>query len=262
MPPPSLVGKGKGAQGKGHKGSKGSSQSVAGPAASQSSKGSGKPCKFFGSAKGCTEQCPFSHDNPNSVQPCSFKQQGKCERGDACPFRHIPWTSSEHARAYYASREKGAVELSAQRFSQLVRSGVSAPEKIGKEHVELEVLEGEVEREMQVETYGAAAVKMMEKMGYAGGGLGKDEQGRKSLVAPCVALERASQCALGLGAYSGGGRATLAERAARLADARSQKRQKVQEAGFVQHNLLSDDESSEDERLIKSRNAALKAIST
>ena len=47
-------------------------------------------------------------------------------------------------------------------------------------HVELE---GEIERDFQEETYGSNAMRMMEKMGYkAGSGLGKENQGRTSLL--------------------------------------------------------------------------------
>lgn len=205
-----------------------------------------QPCKFFGSAKGCSsEKCPFSHEEPNSVQPCSFKQRnGHCDRGDACTYRHVPWTSAEHARVHYASRETSSVEVSQQRYKQLHRDEGGEPERLAKEHVE-----GVIEREMYVEAYGSTAIRMMEKMGYtAGSGLGKEKQGNTRLVGPCLALERAAQsCVLGLGQYCGNARATAAERAARLADARAQKRLKVEETAFVQHNLLSSDESSEGE---------------
>lgn len=222
------------------------------------------PCKFFGSAKGCsTESCPFSHDFPNSVAPCSFKQKGNCEKGNACPFRHSPWQSAAHARAHYEGREVGSVEISQQRFSQLHRGGTPAPKVMGKEHVELPELETKVEQEIQEETYGSRAMRMMEKMGYkAGTGLGKDSQGRTQLVAPCLALEQAAQeSGLGLGAYAGAGRSSLAERAARMADARAHKRPRLQDGSFFQHNLLSDDESSagEDEH-IKAKDVKLFSI--
>mmetsp|Transcript_12773 Transcript_12773/g.36260 ORF Transcript_12773/g.36260 Transcript_12773/m.36260 type:complete len:249 (+) Transcript_12773:88-834(+) len=216
------------------------------------------PCKFFGSAKGCSnERCPFSHDAPNSVAPCSFKQRGQCDRGDACTFRHIPWASAEQARAHYRSRDSGAVELSKKRYLELHRDGgeASGPPKVAREHVE-----GIVAREMHVEAYGSTAVRMMEKMGYkTGAGLGKESQGATKLAGPCVALERASQsCVLGLGEYTGNARATAAERAARLAEARAKKQRRVEETAFVQHNLLSSDESSDGEdRLVKSRDIML-----
>ncbi|CAE8612242.1 unnamed protein product, partial [Polarella glacialis] len=235
------------------------------------------PCKFFGSAKGCSsEGCGFSHDNPNSVAPCSFHQKGLCERGDACTYRHAPWTSADEARRHYGTREAGAVATSVSRFKQLRReepattasasggtSTGAAASRLGKEHVELE---GEIEREFQEETYGSNALRMMEKMGYkAGGGLGKENQGRTSLVSPCLALGRASQsggpASLGFGEYTGAGRATAAERAARLADLRAQKRQKVCDgSSFVQHNLLSSDESSDGEaEHVKARDVKLAA---
>lgn len=205
-------------------------------------------CKFFGSAKGCgTEDCPFSHDFPNSVPPCTFKQNGNCEKGDACTFRHVPWASADAARAHYSARDKGTVELSTHRYKQLHRDDKKEPDKMGKEHVEVEHI---VEREMQVETYGSNAVRMMEKMGYKiGSGLGKDEQGSAKLTKPMAALEAASQntVVLGVGAYSGSAKATVAERAARMASARAQKMQRVDEGTFFVNNLLSDDESTDDE---------------
>mmetsp|Transcript_36665 Transcript_36665/g.85306 ORF Transcript_36665/g.85306 Transcript_36665/m.85306 type:complete len:117 (+) Transcript_36665:2-352(+) len=113
---------------------------------------------------------------------------------------------------------------------------------------------------MHVEAYGSTAVRMMERMGYqTGSGLGKDEQGKTKLVGPCLELERAAQsCVLGLGEYTGTAKATAAERAARLADARARKQRRVEEAAFVQHNLLSSDESSEgEESHVKSRDVLL-----
>merc|ERR1719468_364792 len=86
-------------------------------------------------------------------------------------------------------------------------------------------------------------------MGYsAGSGLGRGGQGRTKLVGPALELERASQTStLGVGNFSASARSTVAERAARLADARAKKCQRVDETSFVQHNLLSSDESSEGE---------------
>ena len=51
---------------------------------------------------------------------------------------------------------------------------------------------------------------------------------------------------------------TAAERAARLADARAKKCQKLENASFVHHNLLSSDESSDGEDPhVKSRDTEL-----
>jgi hypothetical protein len=138
------------------------------------------------------------------------------------------------------------VELSTHRYKQLHREDKKEPDKMTKEHVDTEHI---VEREMQVETYGSNAVRMMEKMGYKiGSGLGKDEQGSARLTKPMAALEAASQnCVLGVGTFSGSAKATVAERAARSAAARAQKRQRVDEAAFVVNNLLSDDESTDDD---------------
>merc|ERR1712050_539685 len=124
--------------------------------------------------------------------------------------------------------------------------------------------EAVVEKEMQLETYGSAAMKMMEKMGYsAGTGLGKDGQGRTNLVGPALELERNSQnSTLGVGNFTAGARSTAAERAARLADARAKKRQRVDEGAFVQHNLLSSDESSEgEEEHRKAHDSQLQVVS-
>ena len=45
-----------------------------------------KPCSFFTQGK-CTkgDACPFAHV---SKKPCSFFAQGKCTKGEACPFSH------------------------------------------------------------------------------------------------------------------------------------------------------------------------------
>lgn len=119
--------------------------------------------------------------------------------------------------------------------------------KVEREHVE-----GLIEREMQVELYGSAAVNMMEKMGYkVGEGLGREQQGSTRLAQPCMELERAAQtCALGFGNY--GPASTVAERAARLADVRAQKRLRVDEKAFHVHTLLSANEDEDgDSRLEK-----------
>ena len=126
------------------------------------------------------------------------------------------------------------MEQSADRFKQ-VRRGASgnqdpsAKKRLASEHVELE---GEIEKDFHEETYGSNAMRMMEKMGYkAGSGLGKEKQGRTSLLGSCVALEHTSgTSALGFSHYAGAIRLSAAERAARLADARAKKCQKVENA--------------------------------
>lgn len=226
-------------------------------------------CKFFGSAKGCsTSPCPFSHDSPNSIPPCSFKQKnGHCDKGEACTYRHVPWSSAEQARAHYASREKGSVEVSTLRYKQLHRDGdkPSDPSKPSSDpskpaRPSLESVEVAVEREIHEETYGSKVMKMMDRMGYkSGGGLGKDGTGQKGLAPACVALEHKSQSAvLGVGQYNGAAKSTAAERAARLADARAHKQPRLAEVGFVQHALLSSDESSDGEdRHVKAHDTQL-----
>lgn len=161
----------------------------------------------------------------------------------------------------YAARDSGDVEKSSLRFKQVrrevARDGKVAATRVAAEHVELQ--EGEIEKDFQEETYGSNAMRMMEKMGYkAGLGLGKENQGRTSLLGSCVALEHAQETsALGFSHYAGAVRATAAERAARLADARAKCR-KLEEASFVQHNLLSSDESSEGEHeLVQTRGVQL-----
>jgi len=231
-------------------------RSVAAQAAGTPASVSGGPCKFFGSAKGCSNDgCLFSHEAPNSVPPCSFKQRlGHCERGEACTFRHLPWASAEQARQHYAARGGGAVEESILLYKKLHRD-VGAGKKstdlrIGREHAELSCTAAEKaeERELQVETYGSAAMKMMEKMGYkVGSGLGKHEEGNTKLVGPCLALEQAAQkSALGFGHFSSEVRCSAAERAARLAAARVPKKPRMQEGAFVVHTLLSDEDSDSD----------------
>ena len=219
-------------------------------------------CKFFGSVKGCQKDvCPFSHSSPNSVPLCTFLQRGQCDKGAACTFRHQQWSSPDEAISFYDGRDRNLVEQSAERYKQIRRGASSkdksAGERLCTEHVELE---GEIEKDFQEETYGSNAMRMMEKMGYkAGSGLGKENQGRTSLLGSCVALEHSSgTSALGFSHYAGAIRVTAAERAARLADARAKKCQKLDNTSFVHHNLLSSDESSEDDPLVKSRDVKLR----
>ncbi|CAK8993887.1 unnamed protein product [Durusdinium trenchii] len=266
MPAPGKGGKGKAGKGKAKAWGKGSDGSTAANATYHCPRGrpEASSCRFFGSAKGCmNDKCPFEHNDPNGIQFCSFQQRGQCEKGAACTFRHQVWSSAEEAKTFYAAREAGEVEKSSMRYKQvrreITRDGAQKPEtQLGSEHVELE---GEIEKDFQEETYGSNAMRMMEKMGYkAGMGLGKENQGRTSLLGSCVALEHANMDTsnLGLSHYAGAGRATAAERAARLADARAKKCQRLDETSFVHHNLLSSDESSEGEaEMIKSRSVKL-----
>ena len=272
MPAP---GKGSKAKGKGKAWGKGSPDGSTAANAAYTSKAKQRvevsSCKFFGSARGCSnDNCPFQHDDPNSITFCTFQQRGQCEKGAACTFRHQIWSSVEEAKMSYASREVGIVEKSSTRYKQVRREigrdgkAQSSETRLGSEHLEVQGEIGEIEKDFQEETYGSNAMRMMEKMGYkAGMGLGKENQGRTSLLGTCVALEHTQQTSnLGLSHYAGAGRATAAERAARLADARAKKCQRVDEgeaARFVQHNLLSSDESSEgEEGMIKSRNVQLR----
>lgn len=108
--------------------------------------------RFFGSAKGCSNSsCSFNHDDPNSVVWCSYQQQGMCDKGDACTFRHEMWQSAGEAEAFYASRTAGTVQQSSLRYQQvrrqLGRDGRAAPSStVASEHVELE---GIIEKDFQ-----------------------------------------------------------------------------------------------------------------
>eukprot|EP00438_Fugacium_kawagutii_P021889 Skav219754 [mRNA] locus=scaffold569:226505:227311:- [translate_table: standard] len=268
MPPP-----GKGSKSKGRGKSNGCPDGSTAANAAYSGQVKKRPesssasCKFFGSAKGCSnDSCPFKHDDPNSIPFCSFQQRGQCEKGAACTFRHQSWSSIEEARMSYAAREVGIVERSSVRYKQVRREvgrdgkKQATESRLASEHVEQGEI-GEIEKDFQEETYGSNAMRMMEKMGYkAGMGLGKENQGRTSLLGSCVALEHSQGTSnLGLSHYAGAGRATAAERAARLADARAKKCQRIDEASFVHHNLLSSDESSEGEHeTVKSRSVQLR----
>lgn len=242
-------------------GSRSANASYAGATPQSASRQNAGACMFFGSAKGCTSlDCPFSHSDPNSVRFCTFHERGQCEKSNSCTYRHQHWASAEEAVKHYSSRDGESVEVSQMRFKQLTRTTGAVSDKVGKEHLDLGA-EGVIERDFQEGTYGSNALRMMEKMGYkAGGGLGKEQQGRTNLLSSCVALEKQQgpTAALGFSHYAGTGRATAAERTARLADARAQKRKKVDDGGFVQHNLLSSDESSEGEQeLVQSRDLKL-----
>ena len=48
-------------------------------------------CKFHGSAIGCkrSDQCRFSHSNPESVRICKYYQTGNCQFGSKCRYRHL-----------------------------------------------------------------------------------------------------------------------------------------------------------------------------
>eukprot|EP00927_Polykrikos_kofoidii_P066820 TRINITY_DN62381_c0_g1_i1.p1 TRINITY_DN62381_c0_g1~~TRINITY_DN62381_c0_g1_i1.p1 ORF type:complete len:268 (-),score=59.43 TRINITY_DN62381_c0_g1_i1:327-1130(-) len=215
-------------------------------------------CKFFGSAKGCTSHtCKFSHANPNSVANCSFKQRtGFCQRGESCTFRHVVWASPEQAIADYAARDVNAIDASKTRYKQLHRDTgepLAIAARLQKEHLELPP-DKIVEKEIQEETYGSAAMRMMEKMGYkAGGGLGKHETGQTKLSDACMSLERAStQQSLGFGTYDPSRHDSAATRVARMADARA-KRAKLETSTVMEHKLLSDSDSSDDNEIKHSK---------
>lgn len=57
-------------------------------AAEKEKKRNSKPCKHFGSARGCRNgaSCRFSHDNPNGIRKC--KHYPYCRKGQKCGFRH------------------------------------------------------------------------------------------------------------------------------------------------------------------------------
>lgn len=229
------------------------------------------PCKFFGSAKGCSsgDDCQFSHDFPNSVPPCTFKQKGGCLREDSCHFRHIPWSSREQAEEYYEARAPGTAGLAAVRFRQVrnqaaaqtgdsggsARAG-SMPEPAAVMPAATRVAAiaaaggtSGVERRLQAQTYGDKAVRMMEKMGYvygAGHGLGREGHGSTRLAAPCAAIGRSARsAALGFGIFEEHAAAARQEREAAEATRRYRKRPRQEGASFVVHALLSSDEDSE-----------------
>lgn len=202
-------------------------------------------CKFFGSAKGCTEndKCPFSHDKPNSVKPCMYKQQGKCQRGDACTFRHVPWKNAEECQRYYQQRDAKAptsVVDSQQRYNESFG-------QLNRERVVREPTDIQEKRKNQMETYGKAAMKMMEKMGYIPGqGLGKKMEGKTALVP--VVLDPAASCSRGGGIgfeQSPWTSAMKAAAAAAAAENAANKRRKVADHEVLVHRLLSDDEQSD-----------------
>mmetsp|Transcript_58225 Transcript_58225/g.162348 ORF Transcript_58225/g.162348 Transcript_58225/m.162348 type:complete len:89 (+) Transcript_58225:83-349(+) len=65
------------------------------------------PCKYFGSAKGCSfgEGCAFKHDDPLAVAPCkSMLDGGSCKFGDGCFFRH---TNLDTAQTKVKGKGKG-----------------------------------------------------------------------------------------------------------------------------------------------------------
>ena len=55
-------------------------------------------CLKFGSVVGCElEDCPYSHDNPNSVRWCrTMKRKGRCYAAEGtCEYRHVVWKESD-----------------------------------------------------------------------------------------------------------------------------------------------------------------------
>lgn len=72
------------------------SQAKAQETTEEQPKKAAKPCWFYSQGK-CTkgDECPFSHEGvpapqipAKSKRPCHFYSQGKCTKGDACPFSH------------------------------------------------------------------------------------------------------------------------------------------------------------------------------
>eukprot|EP01083_Nonionella_stella_P035817 97694_1 len=57
-----------------------------------------QPCHFYGSMKGCEKgvNCPFSHNDPESVPICRFYR--RCKHGNNCRFRHPMHTATSLAK--------------------------------------------------------------------------------------------------------------------------------------------------------------------
>mmetsp|Transcript_114544 Transcript_114544/g.356727 ORF Transcript_114544/g.356727 Transcript_114544/m.356727 type:complete len:386 (-) Transcript_114544:115-1272(-) len=159
------------------------------------------PCRFFGSMRGCTlgDECSFSHQEPNSVEPCGFLLHAGCLKAACCSYRHAHWASVSQAKAYYADRRIGAVLEAERAWHELHGDGPR------QSHAATKGTNGTTLRADApvfvplAERYGAPTMKMMRKMGFElGRGMGRREQGRTEPI-PSGSAPLHGNRALGVG---------------------------------------------------------------